>query len=191
MEETTLDTGLIDPERLQITYAGFWPRLGALFVDFLVLAPFGIGISYFNITQWKSVPLLILVTVVSLGYKPFCEFNYGATLGKMALKLKVVNLQFGNATLQEILMRNIFHVVPSLVSLIPTVAVFTSPEFLEMTDFKGFMEYNTLLGADQRGTWINGVTGILLILDVIFLLSDKQKRSLHDRIGNTYVIQTV
>ena len=126
------------------------------------------------------------MSIAGTAYKPFCEYEYGATLGKMALKLKVVNQQFEKANLQEVLLRNVFQIVLTLVGLVTTVIFFNSPEFQEIT---GFMEYSTKLNANQGSMWVNWVVYILYIVDVIYLLSDKQKRSLHDRIGNTYVVQ--
>src|SRR5690349_6236372 len=89
-----------------VVYAGFWIRLGALFMDGLVLSPV-LAAGYFNLLQWKSIPLLIIFTFIQIGYSPFFEYHYGATLGKMALRLKVVNSAYQKINSTEALMRNI------------------------------------------------------------------------------------
>jgi hypothetical protein len=96
-----LDQPLIQTNQNDVKYAGFWSRLGALLIDGIILAPLSFGISYFNIVSWKSLLVLILLGLITVTYKPVLEFLYGATWGKMALKLKVVSLQFENATLEN------------------------------------------------------------------------------------------
>jgi uncharacterized RDD family membrane protein YckC len=181
-----LDEPQLNVDRNSVLYAGFWPRLGALFLDGLILTPLTFGVMYFNITSWKSVPVLVIVTVLSLSYKPFMEYNYGATLGKMALRLKVVNLQFEKADLQEILLRNIFHIVPPLITLFITIGIYSSEEFQDIT---GFREFSTYSNQHTSLQIINVVSGIITLVDMIVMLSDSRKRSLHDKIGGTYVIE--
>jgi uncharacterized RDD family membrane protein YckC len=114
------------------------------------------------------------------------EYNYGATLGKMALRLKVVNLQFEKADLQEILLRNIFHIVPPLITLFITIGIYSSEEFQDIT---GFREFSTYSNQHTSLQIINVVSGIITLVDMIVMLSDSRKRSLHDKIGGTYVIE--
>lgn len=180
-----LDQTLIQTNERTVKYGGFWPRLGAMLIDGLILAPFTFGITYYNITSWKSPLLLVLLTLLTVAYKPFLEFTYGATLGKMSLKLKVVNLQYESATLGEILMRNIFHILPSLVTLYFTIDIYNDPEFADVT---GFMQYSAFSQKFTSLQFISVGSGLLLIVDAIVLLADKYKRSLHDKIGQTCVI---
>jgi uncharacterized RDD family membrane protein YckC len=92
--ESIIDNDFIRPNvenQNDITYGGFWIRTGALFVDGIIIGVLVLSLMYFNATQWKSVPVLILLSFMSVAYKPFCEFKYGATVGKMACNLGVVN----------------------------------------------------------------------------------------------------
>lgn len=174
----------IDPNT--VIYGGFWVRLGAMFIDGLVLAPVSVGIMYYNATAMKSPILLAVITLLSLAYKPVMEYIYGATLGKMALKLRVVDAQFESAGLQEILLRNIFHIVPSLVTLVFTIGLYLSPEF---EDISGFMEYSQYSSQFKSLQIVNYVSFFITIVDAIVLLADSRKRSLHDKIAQTYVIE--
>jgi uncharacterized RDD family membrane protein YckC len=186
--ESIIDNGLITPtteNQNEITYGGFWIRAGALILDGLIMGVVVLSLMYFNVTQWKSVPLLIVLSLLGFAYKPFCEFKYGATIGKMACDLVVVNYEFQKANLTEILLRNIFGIAVGIISLIFTITMYNSPEFQEVT---GFMEYSVLLSQMKELNWINYFNYGIFIVEIILLLSDKQKRSLHDRIGNTYVI---
>ena len=78
----------------EIKYAGFGIRLLAVIIDGFVTSPIGILIVY-NFLVIKSFPLMILTTILSALYKPLMEWRYGATVGKMTLKLKVID-EFNN-----------------------------------------------------------------------------------------------
>ena len=130
--------------------------------------------------------LLALITIVGIGYKPFMEFTYGATWGKMALKLKVTNMSFEKAELSEILLRNIFHILPTLLTLVYTITVvYTNSDFEEVS---GWTDYTRFLQQFKVLSYINYGSGLIMLADIILLVSDEQKRSLHDRIGKTLVI---
>ena len=180
-----LDQPLIETNQ-NITYGGFWSRLGALIIDGIVLAPISFGVLFFNITHWKNSLVLILATLVNTGYKPLMEFFCGATLGKMSFDLKVVNLKYDKASLSEILLRNVFHIVPSLVSLIITVGIYELPEFESVS---GYGDYSELMSGFAFLQMINYLGAAIIVVDAIVLLADPYKRSLHDKIGRTYVIR--
>ena len=180
-----LDQPLGTPDRSTVKYGGFWQRFGAVFIDGLILAPVTFGLTYFNITSWKSSLLLIVVSLLGIAYKPVMEIMYGASLGKMALKLKVTNLEFEKADVGQILLRNIFHIVPQLITLAFTVSLYMDPEFESVT---GFMEFSLLTQKYSMLQFANFASGALTIVDVIMLISDQQKRTLHDRIGGTLVV---
>jgi uncharacterized RDD family membrane protein YckC len=107
------------------TYAGFWIRFVAYFVDGLILSVAFIPINLifaalsdrFNpwgTWDWRtgaSVGLVILFNAVRIGamwaYYTIMTGRYGATLGKMLLNLKVVGedmgpISYGTAALREI-----------------------------------------------------------------------------------------
>jgi uncharacterized RDD family membrane protein YckC len=169
-----------------VKYGGFWSRFGALLLDGLILAPISFGITYFNITSWKSSLLLFLISVIAIAYKPFMEFTYGATLGKMVLKLRVTNTNLEKANLAEILLRNVFHIVPQLVTLLLSIGmIYNNPDF-EAVD--GWGDYTVFISQFSLLQYINLANGLITIVDAIMLATDEQKRSLHDRIGGTLVI---
>jgi uncharacterized RDD family membrane protein YckC len=181
-----LDQPLIKTDESAIKYGDFFPRLGAQLLDALVIAPVSFGVTYFNITSWKSPLLLVVLTLITVAYKPFLEFTYGATLGKMALNLKVVNLQHERANLTEILIRNSFYIVPSLVTLFLSIVMYNEPEFQSIT---GFMEYSAYAQQFPASKFISMATTLFVVVDGIVMVADDRKRSLHDKVAKTYVIK--
>jgi uncharacterized RDD family membrane protein YckC len=98
----------------EMNYAGFWIRFAAKFVDGLVLGVpfmivfFSVVVSRAHATQtpqFDFLPLLIQIgfIFIQMAYQIFFLGKYGATLGKMACKLKVVTgdggkISYGRAT---------------------------------------------------------------------------------------------
>jgi uncharacterized RDD family membrane protein YckC len=169
-----------------VKYGGFWPRIGASLIDALALSPITFGVAYFNITEWKSVAILILLNAMALIYKPYMEYTYHATLGKMALNLKVVTLESGTPSLGEVLLRNIFHMGGVLLSLIFSIVVFTDPGFQEIS---GFMEFSAFTQTFVGPQVVNWILMVVVLIDVIILVADDRSRSWHDKIAKTFVIQ--
>jgi uncharacterized RDD family membrane protein YckC len=89
-------------------YAGFWIRFAAVFVDGIILRIvsaivaliFGLGLgAAFGTTQqpgsFSSTQILVTLIgfVIGVTYETYLIGKYGATLGKMACKIKVVTPQ--------------------------------------------------------------------------------------------------
>lgn len=169
----------------EIIYATFWERFFALLIDSLVLMPI-IIMAVINEITWKDLIIFLILFLITWTYKSFCEYKYGATIGKMVLKLIVVNKYFQKATFKEILLRNIFFIIGDLVSAIAILYIFNSPEFQNATTLKEY--FSIPVGREFRsGHSLFDI--ILYSIEIILLLNDKQRRALHDRIGNTYVIK--
>jgi uncharacterized RDD family membrane protein YckC len=184
--EEVLDSGLTPKpnDEVRIIYGKFWPRTGALLLDGLAVGIPLFIVAYLN-TSWKSIPLLLLTSLIGIAYKPWMEYQYGATLGKMALGLKVVDLNYDRPHLGAVLLRNVFGLGSGVWSIIFSVIIFLSPEFQDVT---GFMEYAALQNSRPE-RYVQWIFSLITLVEIIFLLTDDRCRTLHDRIGNTYVIE--
>jgi len=85
-----------------LNYAGFWKRGGAKIIDGIILQLvyflmfFGFGVSIISTKRTpEELPLVMTLTLVyyliCFGYKTFFVGKFGATPGKMALKIKIIN----------------------------------------------------------------------------------------------------
>lgn len=185
--ENILDNTLIEEQNNQIIYGGFWPRLWALILDGLIFIPLYI-VVFFNMLDWKSIPLLIVLSILPIIYKPFWEFRYGTTIGKKAMKLRVTNLNYERPNLQEVLLRNIFYISFGVLNIIFSVLIFSMPEFADITEF---LEYGKINQLSSGATMLSYCSSIIYLIEFVMLVIDDKKRSLHDRIGQTYVIKSL
>ena len=172
-------------EESSVIYGTFWQRFQALFMDGLILSP-AILFDWYNKTSLKSPWLLITIALLATIYKPFMEYKYGSTLGKKMLNLRVVNKDFQNPSLLNILLRNVFDILERLITLVIVLIVFSMPEFQQISLMKDF---TNLQNSVVNNTLVIFIPLVLVIIEIVFLLTDKQKRALHDWIGSTLVIK--
>jgi uncharacterized RDD family membrane protein YckC len=186
MNEILTDDEPLFPEA-EIKFATFWPRLGALLLDTIIIGIITLPITYLNLSSWKIPGIYILTTLVSVFYKPIMEYKYGATFGKMAAGLEVVGYNFGKLNLSEELKRVSFYYLPSILIAIMTARNYFSPEFVSISGIRAFQSY--VSSSNPAIPWVNGLVSVFAIADCISFFSNDQRRSLHDTYAGTYVIQ--
>ena len=94
-----------------LVYAGFWTRFGAVFIDGILLGVVNMGIGFIGGLAFAStmrtpsagfLVLQVVLTFINLcigvTYETVLIGKYGATLGKMACKIKVVTAEGGQVS---------------------------------------------------------------------------------------------
>ncbi|MDG1476566.1 MAG: RDD family protein [Vicingaceae bacterium] len=181
IEETTFDNHGYKEE---IEYAGFWIRFGAALIDVLVMIPI-IAISTYNQFEMKSIVLLYALTVLSALYKPLMEFKYGATLGKMACKIKVVNEDLNPITIDQGFGRYIPWGISVVLQLMAASYIFSDPGF---NSADTYMEIG-LIAQNSPIANISNIYNIVFLVIIGSLIFDKKSRGFHDKIAKTTVIK--
>lgn len=187
MEE--MENLLNEFEEPQYSYVGFWSRFGALLIDGIIL----VTVAYFlrlSLAELEnSLVLLVVTAIVPLFYNLFLEYKYGATLGKMLLKIKIVNYELQPPTISNVVLRNIIYIGLQLISFAVELNSYfksQSSDPYEFTGFNNFFTPEVVIGI------IYGVcVFVIYIIELVFLLNDPKCRALHDRIGKTYVVKSI
>jgi uncharacterized RDD family membrane protein YckC len=123
-EGARLNTGVMN-------YASFWTRFGAVFLDGLILwvvnlvthlvAGLGLGQAV-GVQPIQTIGLTILLAFVQMGialtYEVVMIGKYGATLGKMACKIKVVTAEGGRVSYLRALGRYFAKLLSAMTCLI-------------------------------------------------------------------------
>ncbi len=166
-------------------YAGFWTRVGATVVDILALLPL-IGLSVYALVSMKSLPIVLGVSIIMAAYKPIMEYQYGATLGKMALGIKVISEDGGLLTPNQTIIRYLPWLVGNLINILMYVELFGVGEF---QDVNGFMEYGQFVQVySSTLTTLSSLAGWLVLISAIVMVFNQQKQAFHDKIAKTYCI---
>lgn len=185
MNQDILDDEILDkhPEAT-VTYASFNKRVGAALVDVGVFLPI-IFLSYYNIFSLKSFALAAACALGYSLYQPFMEYNFQATFGKMAMKIKVVNDQYQKANLETILVRNSLYILSSILAIMSTYFMYQDPEFANLVNWEEFGEYM----ATQNENSIESYFSWLTIFSCMAVAFTQKKQALHDKMAKTYVIE--
>ncbi len=163
--------------------AGFWVRVGAAIIDYLIFIPIVI-LGFWNGFTLKSTFLLILIHLPGLIYKPFMESYFGATLGKMSCGIKVIDDSGNKLSLLRAYIRFLPFFVSSAISLTSQPILFSSPEFESVTS------WIELGQAQQRGLLdaLGTIVALFVMVDCIFVAFTFRKRALHDMLSQSFCV---
>jgi uncharacterized RDD family membrane protein YckC len=186
MENDVLDSNLINSSEVgneADKWAGFWIRVGASFIDFLVYLPL-IGLNFYNVYRLKSLSFQLIIDLILILYKPVMEYKYGATVGKMAVKIKVVNYEFGQISISQAIIRYIPLGLGQLFSIAGTIILFQNPDFLAATTMLdiGTLQKETLAPV------LNYITSFISIISCLVVAFSLKKQGLHDMLAKTYCV---
>lgn len=148
------------------SYVGFWVRAIAVIVDGICLLPF----KYLGSMDIEIPIVLILITLAYPIYKIGMEHYFGATLGKMAMHIKVVNEDGDKPNIGEAITRNIFWLIPALTGVLYQVVPELSHQF-SIPLAEGVNAVETL--------------GLISVIVVIF---HAKKQALHDMMAGSFVV---
>ena len=184
MENHVLDNDLQKTnEEPEVEWAGFWVRVGASLIDFFVYLPFA-GLSFYNLNNSKNLYLQLFCLLVMMLYKPLMEFRYGATLGKMAVGIKVVSNDFQSITLPQSTLRYLPWLVGQVISLFTAILLFQHPDF----EYTSGMTELGYLQNEIISPLIRMLSSVFLLVSCLVVAFSENKQGLHDMIGSTYCI---
>lgn len=112
------------------TYAGFWIRFAAVFLDGIILGVVNVALNMAFLgtsgliaqsgVQFGMMQIIlgVLQMTIGVGYDTFMITKYGATLGKMACKIQVIVADGSRVTFPRALGRYFSKIISSLICLI-------------------------------------------------------------------------
>jgi len=163
--------------------AGFWIRVGAYIIDGLIFLPIVI-LSFWNFFSLKSTVVLVLISLPGLIYKPVMESFFGATLGKMSCKIKVIDDNGKMLSLFSAYIRFFPFLLLTGVTLAGQLILFSSPQFQSATSM-------IELGEAQQGSFLDVIrytATALVLIDCICVAFTFRKRALHDMMAESYCV---
>jgi uncharacterized RDD family membrane protein YckC len=125
---------LISREKLQL--ASVWSRAAAFVIDKVVIIPFPYIILWDMILKAKSTEASIIVlgymilyfTAITILYQTFFTMQYGATLGKIVMKIRVVEIKtLSNPGFLSAFNRSVFRIVSEILFYLGFAWAFFDP----------------------------------------------------------------
>ena len=164
-------------------YASPWLRLLAFFIDYLIFIPINIVADY-NHTTWKIFSITIALSTLWVVYKTVMEWKFGATIGKMLTRIRVVDERMQFPSFNQAMMRFTPYFAVSLSFLLLQLDLFSIPEFQDAHTPEELLKlYATLPGQ----TIFIAVTFFFVSISSTFI--DPKGQALHDKYSQTYCIK--
>ncbi|WP_127530595.1 RDD family protein [Paenibacillus kobensis] len=172
-----------DNVEVGLIYVRFWRRVLAKIVEtIVVIVP--VSVTYTiatHISAWtKSVLPFVIYTVLAILSVVYFTVRYGGTPGKLILKMRIVDRNGNRLKIGNALMRNLFYVI-YLLQLIYII----SRGISEQVDMK---EINHYINVTSQSSIMYNIILWITIVDQLFVLFNKKRRSIQDLLGQSYVV---
>lgn len=173
-----------------MNYAGFWKRFRAWWIDFLIL----MGPMLLLVLASSYSRTLALVCAIPLGfifwfYTFFLHAKSGQTIGKRAMQIRVVRVDGSKIGYHEAFLRGIVElafIVLLTVGILYGYSIMVVPDYAAL----GWLGQQEKLSDLMPPVfdWIGGANNIWMWAEVVMLLSNEQKRAIHDLMAGTVVV---
>lgn len=167
---------------IELRYKTFWRRVGASFLDGLIMAPVA-GVSALVYAPGRTGVLPVLWFMISSSahavYSVLMHARFGATLGKMAAKIKVIDASERRViSLRQAFLRDIVWIVFTVAAVVIDISAVA--DGLDPTSRDG-SDFSSLVFGFGAGIW--------LLAELVTMLTNARRRSLHDLIAGTVVVR--
>src|SRR5262245_19718403 len=171
-------------------YAGFWRRTLSLLADCVVLAPvYALHLTLGYSSRIALAISTILTTAICIGFPVFFLSRWGQTPGKMLARIKVTRLDGSPIDVAQAWRRSIVDIglsVAWVIWMLHALATWQSGEWSSFTRdelLAALRAGNPLYVVQEVGSqvWYWG--------ELLVLLTNQKRRSLHDFIAGTVVIR--
>jgi len=180
VEDSTLETRSLN----SYEFAGFWIRAAASIIDSLILLPI-IALGIYNSLQLKSMILMIVLSILSILYKPYFEWKNSRTPGKKAVGIRLMDEAGSAISKKQAIDRFLPWVISYVIGLVMNIQLYLSPGFKDVTSW---MELS--LATNESPLYmVNSLYGIVFLVLAISIGANLKKQGLHDKFAGTYCVK--
>ena len=175
-----------------LRYAGFWPRLGALLLDLLIMLPLG-ALAFWGTQRYRLFDLYYLVpgTFLGLFYSVYLVQRFGGTPGKLIIGIRIRKVSGDPVGYREALLR---YFPEFILGMLMSIALLIPVFHMSDTEYHtlSFMERAKRM-VELAPSWykpLQIIQNVWVWGELIVLLTNRKRRALHDFIAGTVVVQT-
>jgi uncharacterized RDD family membrane protein YckC len=172
-------------------YADFFVRLGSILLDFLILAPFYILVLYLNGLNTNAYYFTFIPNLAfHFWYSVYLVKRYGGTPGKLVSGIKILKIDGTDVDWKEAMLRETITLVLTICYMFITLLAlskvnnhqYESLSWREKTDY--LRSFTPFLFMVFR--WVSVIRNSS---ELVVLLTNVRRRSLHDFMANTVVVR--
>jgi uncharacterized RDD family membrane protein YckC len=170
-------------------YAGFWSRLGANLVDFLVFAPLiALFIWISGISRTVAVAIHVPWALLNASYNVYFHGRWGQNIGKMVAGIRVVSVTGGPISWKQAFLRFSVDAVLGVGLAVSSVLGLLRIAPSDYATLSWTERARRVADLSPSYDFLSYATNIWIWSEVIVLLFNQRKRALHDFIAGTVVI---
>ena len=174
-------------------YAGFWVRLGAKLLDFIILLPITGLVFYVNsLSKSACIQIMIPNLLFGLAFEVVLVKIYGGTPGKLILGLKIIKKDSDSIDWKSSFYR---YSVEFIIAVLGVYVMFLTLNLIDDSTYAslGFLKRSQLISTiNPIPTKIQSWTNFAWVfIGAIVLISNSRKRTTHDFIAGTVVIKSI
>jgi uncharacterized RDD family membrane protein YckC len=163
-------------------YASFIQRASATILDSSITLPIQIFIAYLMFGSGLHMLFFPFLLLIPAAYKICFEYYYGGTLGKIWLRMKIVNLEQEDISFAQALNRYAIYFAYDFALLFAGYQLFIGggeacEEMIDLITFQCFESDVTV--------WMS----TLVFVSMIWVGFDRQYQAFHDKIAKTIVLK--
>jgi uncharacterized RDD family membrane protein YckC len=176
-----------------LLYVGFWKRLAAYLLDFAIFLPYGIGVRHLIYSnKYALLGNLAVTSIFGLVFWVYLVKRFGGSPGKLLLRIKIVKIDGRAIGYQEAIIR---YLVPFAISTASSgalvLAFFRMPE----DDYSAYSDSANKAAflLTYAPSWYPSLQMLILVwagAELMALLCNDKRRTLHDFMAGTVVIET-
>jgi uncharacterized RDD family membrane protein YckC len=172
-------------------YASIWQRLGAYWLDVLILFPIvALGIWGGEQSQLFSAYYFVPGVLFGLWYHVYLVKRYGGTAGKLIMGIKIAKLEGEPVGYREAVLR---YSVLFALATINQVAFIQTTMGMSDADYYAFDWQERILRIQELApSWLESITlltNIWVWSEFVVMLTNKKRRAIHDFIAGTVVVR--
>lgn len=171
-------------------YAGFWKRLFAFFIDFVLFMPLMyLGIYLSGKTQMFYALWFLPGVAIGLWFGVYLVFRYGGTPGKLLMKVRIQMLDGSPVTMHAALVRySVILVLSTVQSVIFATAALGVPAELYFNE--SYLERTKAILSNTGSIyrWLEVALQIWVWGEYVVMLCNQKKRAAHDFMAGTVVV---
>lgn len=175
-------------------YATFWQRSVASLVDFIVISPIFL-IWYFVIatehpSKFLQIGANFIIVGIYLAYMIYCHGRDGRTIGKRAMGICVTNTSGNPINWIQAWRRSSIDIILSSLGLILFTAILLlAPDQVFYTSDWTQREQALKALEPKWASWLDWANFVWAMSELVTMLFNSKRRSLHDFIAGTIVIR--
>ncbi|SHG49196.1 RDD family protein [Massilia sp. CF038] len=174
-----------------LRYSGFWQRVGAYLIDFLIAVPL-VALDYLVGGSTHLYPLYVFIPGVCFGLfiHVYMVYRFGGSPGKLVLGLRIAMQDGSRVTLQATMLRYaVLFLIALSTGLLTAMIAMKVPN--EVYTTLSYLQRGQELVANAPG-WFKGLaalTQLWALAGLISIIANRKRRAIHDFIAGTVVLR--